>query len=345
MLQHCTINALCGQQELSRSPIRLNPSSRRNDDNNSDTYSDNQAVNFDATHRLVNRRQVIQSSTVTAAILQQLTSPVISYAADESTQISRGAIFEIQDPNSYSAVVYVPKAKDGAKKQTSLPLLVILHGAGVNEHSAMYEFTTAGGDHTNLPPYLLSTHQAPSTLSENFVVVAPYVGQGKRSLYDEPRSKILSFVKWFNAQIESRTFDDGTNISINRQKVSLFGFSEGATLAVELATTRQFQGVVTASYGFSGTLPNMAIERLQGIPIWAFHSKGDDIYDVQCSSRLVESLLSYDGSLDVFAVDNIKYTKIVPSTAEKIEPGKEHVRAALVASRSAEVFSWLLSLK
>mmetsp|Transcript_3124 Transcript_3124/g.4806 ORF Transcript_3124/g.4806 Transcript_3124/m.4806 type:complete len:359 (-) Transcript_3124:9-1085(-) len=343
ILQNC-INALCGQHELCRSPRLLALSSRRRDDH----YSDKQAgSNFDTPQQQVSRRQLIQSSTTAAGILQQLASPAVSHAAEESNQISRGTIFEVHDPNSYSAVVYVPGAKDGKEqaKQTSLPLLVVLHGAGVNERTAFYEFTTPGGDHTNLPPYLLSTHQAPPSLSENFVVVAPYVGQGKRSLYDEPRSKILSFIKWFNTHIESQTFDDGTNISINRQKVSLFGFSEGATLAVELATTRQFQGVVTASYGFTGPLPKMAIERLQGIPIWAYHSKGDDIYDVKCSDRLVESLLSYEGGLDVFAVDNIKYTKLIPPTKEKVEPGKEHVRAALVASRSAEVFSWLLSLK
>lgn len=275
-------------------------------------------------------------------MLQQLTSPGISYA---DSQISQGTIFEIHDPNSYSAVVYIPTEK--ATKQSSLPLLVVLHGAGVNQHSALNEFTAPGGDHTNLPPYLLSTQQAPSSLSENFVVVAPYVGKGKRSLYDEPRSKILSFIKWFNTYIESQSLSDGTNISINRQKVSLFGFSEGATLAVELATTRQFQGVVIASYGFTGQLPQMAIQRLQGIPIWAFHSKGDDIYDVNCSDSLVSSLLSYEGGLDVFSVgDIIKYTKLVPPTNnDKIEPGREHVRASLVASRSAEVFLWLLSLK
>ena len=340
MLKNRTINALCGQKEMamSRSSIRLDLSSIWSDD----------CVDSNRQHQ-VNRRHVIQSSPIAAAIIQQqLTSPpVMAYAAENPTPISRGTIFEIQDPNSYSAVVYVPPVKDGGKeqaKQTSFPLLVVLHGAGKNEHSAMYEFTTPGGDHTNLPPYLLNTQQAPSSLAENFVVVAPYVGQGKRSLYDETRSKILSFIKWFNTQIESQTIDDGTNISINRQKVSLFGFSEGATLAIELATTRQFQGVITASYGFSGKLPSIAIERLQGIPIWAFHSKGDDIYDVQCSNRLVESLLSYEG-LDVFAVDNIKYTKLVPPSKEKMEPGKEHVRAALVASRSAEVFSWLDSLK
>ncbi|KAK1742129.1 hypothetical protein QTG54_007702 [Skeletonema marinoi] len=197
--QKYTINALlCGQQEPRRLHIM---SSSKNDD----YYSVKQAGDLDKP--VVDRRQIIiQSSTAVAAIFQQFTSPVISYADEESTQISRGTIFEIQDPNSYSAVVYIPKATDGKEqaKQTSLPLLVVLHGAGVNEHSALYEFTNPGGDHTNLPPYLLSTQQAPPSLSENFVVVAPYVGQGKRSLYDEPRSKMLSFIKWFNTYMSLR---------------------------------------------------------------------------------------------------------------------------------------------
>lgn len=300
----------------------------------------------------VNRRQLLKSSIIAAASLQQtilIATPKISYASEEDSVpiLPRGQVFEVQDPNSYSAVVYIPPATNKtAKKSTSssLPLLVVLHGAGVNQHSALDEFISPGGDHTNLPPYLLSTQQAPPSLSDNFVVVAPYVGKGKRSLYDEPRSKLLSFIKWFNSYIEQQTLADGTHIAINRQKVSLFGFSEGATLAIELATTRQFLGVITASYGFTGSLPRMAIERLQGVPIWAFHSKGDDIYDIQCSDRLIDSLLEYESGLDVFSVgDIVKYTKLVPLPTN--EKGREHVRASLVASKDAEVYSWLLSLK
>lgn len=300
----------------------------------------------------VSRRQLLKTSIIAAASLQQtilIATPKITYASEEDSVpiLNRGKVFEVQDPNSYSAVVYIPSAPNNiAKKSTSssLPLLVVLHGAGVNQHSALDEFTSPGGDHTNLPPYLLSTQQAPPSLSENFVVVAPYVGKGKRSLYDEPRSKLLSFIKWFNSYIQSQTLADGTHIAINRRKVSLFGFSEGATLAIELATTRQFLGVVTASYGFSGSLPRMAIERLQGVPIWAFHSRGDDIYNIQCSDRLIGSLLEYEGGLDVFSVgDIVKYTKLVPLATN--EKGREHVRASLVASKDAEVYSWLLSLK
>ncbi|KAL3783741.1 hypothetical protein HJC23_004860 [Cyclotella cryptica] len=148
------------------------------------------------------------------------------------------------------------------------PLVVLLHGAGTNQHSALYEFTQSGspsslaGDHTQLPPFLLANNQAPAYLAENFVVVAPYVGKGKR------------------------------------ESLSLFGFSEGATLAVELATTRTFHALILASYGFTGTLPTMAIERLQGMPVRVFHSIGDDVYSVKCSNKLVESLLSYQSGMD-----------------------------------------------
>jgi len=309
----------------------------------------------------VDRRHVLQSAAYLSSSLP-LVRPTEALA-NEQEPIRRNTVFEIDDPTTYSAVVYIPPSKknDGNadKEVESFPLLVVLHGAGNNEHSALYEFTQAAaadsstppGDHTNLPPYLLSTHRAPSSLSENFVVVAPYVGRGKRSLYDDPRGKILSFVKWFNAWIETQTMEDGTSVSIDRRRVSLFGFSEGSTLAVELATTRQFNGVVLASYGFTGILPKMAVERLQGIPIWAFHSKGDRIYDIQCSNQLIESLIPYQGGLDVFDVGNIvKYTQLIPPQSNggddtKPDSGREHVRAALVASKSGDVFTWLQSLQ
>ena len=215
----------------------------------------------------------------------------------------------------------------------------------------MYEFThvdgtssSPPGDHSTLPPYLLSAHRAPPTLSENFIVVAPYVGEGRRSLYDEPRGKILSFVKWFNAWLGTQTFDDGTSVAVNRQRVSLFGFSEGSTLAVKLATTRQFNGVVIASYGFTGVLPPMALERLRDIPIWVFHSEGDGVYDIRCSNQLVDGLLTNGRGNDVFDFRNtVKYTKLIPAKNTRDDVAREHVRAALVASTSDEVFAWLLS--
>ena len=189
-----------------------------------------------------NRRREILLSSATAHLSTYLPSiilhpPSAQAISDDNTQTTpfpRGVVLEIEDPNTYSAVVYVPRAKTKGSSQqiiTEYPLLVVLHGAGNNQHSAIYEFTNAGspasppGDHTNLPPYLLSREQAPNSLSDNFVVVAPYVGKGKvGSLYDEPRSKILSFIKWFNKWIESQRFEaDGvassySSIGINRQR-------------------------------------------------------------------------------------------------------------------------------
>lgn len=295
-----------------------------------------------------NRRRVLQSAAYLSLSLP-LTHLTMANA-NEQPLIPRGTVFEIEDPNTFSAVVYIPETT--TKPIESYPLLVVLHGAGNNQHSAMYEFThvdgtfsTPPGDHSNLPPYLLSTHQAPPSLTENFIVVAPYAGKGRRSLYDETRGKILSFVKWFNAWLEAQTLDDGTSVAVNRQRVSLFGFSEGSTLAVELATTRQFNGVVIASYGFTGLLPPMALERLRDVPIWVFHSQSDRVYDIRCSNQLVDGLLTHSGN-DIFETrDTIKYTKLIPAqNTRDYDVDREHIRAALVASTSEEVYAWLLSL-
>ena len=294
----------------------------------------------------LNRRWVLKS----AACLS-LSSPLTHSSganANEQPPIHRGTVFEIVDPDTYSAVVCVPPAKKSeilARPIESYPLLVVLHGAGNNQHSALYEFTHVPGDHSNLPPYLLSTYRAPPSLSDNFIVVAPYAGKGTRSLYSESRGKILSFVKWFNAWVGTQTFDDGTSVIVDRQRISLFGFSEGSTLAVELATTRQFNGVVIASYGFTGILPPMARERLQDVPIWVFHSEGDAVYDIRFSNQLIDGLLAYGRGNDVFDARNtVKYTKLIPAQNTRDDGGKEHIRTALVASASNEVYAWLLSL-
>ena len=275
---------------------------------------------------------------------------VPSVTNGEDLSATRGSVLEARDPNSFSCCYYTPPRSTTQSQESSpetFPLLVVLHGAGNNNGDALYEFTNGDppGDHTNLPLFLCSTDNAPAQLRDKFVVVAPYVGKGKRSLYDEPRSKILSFIKWFNTWIEAQQFADGSKVAIDRSRVSLFGFSEGSTLAVELATTRQFNGVVCASYGFTGILPKEAVRRLQGIPLWIFHSTADDVYPIRYSTNLVNSLLEYEGATDVFDISKtLKLTKLVPDKAAKSEPGFEHVRAALVASASNDVYSWLLAL-
>jgi len=289
---------------------------------------------------MLDRRRVLDESIVVSSLLSAVVLPNTS---DANAEVSN--IYEIQDPDTYSAVAYIPPL-NSSKDPMVVPLMVILHGAGKNQGSALYEFTNCGssasprGDHSQLPLAFLSNHQAPAALADNFVVVAPYVGRGKEgSLYDEPRAKVLSFITWFRQWVTRHQ----SSLRIDPEKISLFGFSEGATLAVELATTRQFHALILASYGFTGTLPRLAIERLNGVSMWVFHSEGDEIYDIDCSKRLVESLLPSNG-MDVFdRKDRIKFTKLQPmeGTTEQGR-GLEHVKSALVASRSEEVFSWLL---
>ncbi|KAL3808083.1 hypothetical protein ACHAXA_006845 [Cyclostephanos tholiformis] len=302
-------------------------------------------VNATVVH-ILNRRCVLKSAACLSSSLPLTHSSGAD--ANEQSRILRGAVFEIVDPETYSAVVYVPPAKNSdilSWPIESYPLLVVLSGAGNNQHSALYEFTNVRGDHSNLPPYLLSTHRAPPSLSDNFIVVAPFSGKGTRSLYSEPRRKILSFIEWFNTWLGTQTFDDGTSVVVDRQRVSLFGFSEGSTLAVELATTRKFRGIVIASYGFTGVLPPMAKERLRDIPIWVFHSEGDDVYDICFSNQLVDGLLTNGRGNDVFDVrSTVKFTKLIPAQNTRNDRGKEHIQTALVASASSEVYAWLLSL-
>ena len=113
-----------------------------------------------------------------------------------------------------------------------------------------------------------------------------------------------------------------------------------------MATTRQFNGVVLASYGFTGILPPLALERLYGIPFWVFHSKGDDIYDIRYSNQFVDSLVSnHHGGDDVFDMrSTVKYTQLIPEKNGMAEIGSEHVRTALVVSKNDEVYDWLMSL-
>ena len=55
-------------------------------------------------------------------------------------------------------------------------------------------------------------------------------------------------------------------------------------------TTNLFAGGIFAAYGFTGTLPPLALERLTNKPMWIFHSQDDVIFPVKCSDRLVHDL-------------------------------------------------------
>jgi poly(3-hydroxybutyrate) depolymerase len=118
-----------------------------------------------------------------------LLSPSPSTASSKTSTGER--LRTVVDPDTYQALVYEPSFTAPGKH----PLLIVLHGAGGNRQDA-WALADPVGEHAGLAPSLLATGAAPAALSDNFVVVAPYCGEGRRSFYEEPRSKLLHFVDW-----------------------------------------------------------------------------------------------------------------------------------------------------
>ena len=126
--------------------------------------------------------------------------------------------------------------------------------------------------------------------------------------------------------------------------------SDGATLGIELMTTSTFKGGIFAAYGFTGTLPKLALERLQGKPMWIFHSADDVIFPVNCSDRLVKALRDVNSSSsstttskDIDSTSMIRYSRF----AFDQEGFKGSVRGhstGITASKNPDVYKWLLSL-
>jgi len=196
-------------------------------------------------------------------------SEEVGQASKRGRGVARETLVQVADPSSYSALAYAPP---GAKRK--LPLIVVLHGAGKNELDA-WSLADPTGEHAGLAPSLLATGRAPPELANNFALVAPY-SAGKRSFYEEPRKRVLQFVDWVCSE-QGRAA--GCPL-VDPDRVFLFGFSDGATVGIELMTSGRFKGGVFAAYGFTGQLPELALKRLKDVPIWIFHSADDVIFPV-----------------------------------------------------------------
>ena len=290
-----------------------------------------------------------------AAITRTLTAtmPVVwtmkrrvppSYAAeqhikDDRIPSSKSLWHIIHDPESYSALSYSPPPPPppttSNERPPPPPLIVVLHGAGKNDLDILQDLADPRGEHAGLIPSLIESGQAPTELLDNFAVLAPY-SYGKTSFYQDSRSKLLKCIEHAKTQME---FDPN--------RIFLWGFSDGATVAVELMTTGRFAGAVVCSYGYSGpTLPTQAIERLSGRPLWVFHSADDVIFNITTTSdRLVKQLQEAASSPNNYTYNaaRIRYTRY--------ERDPEHLPArvrghsmGITSSKMPEVYTWLLNL-
>ena len=240
---------------------------------------------------------------------------------------------EVRDPNTYSALTYIPPQRvDGGYSMKPLPLIFVLHGAGKNEQD-IWNLANIQGEHAGLIPSLIDNNLAPEELVNDFAVVAPY-SQGRASFYEEPRSKIIQFLNWVCSE-------EGVQAGCPRvdpDNVFLFGFSDGATLGVELLTTRRFRAGAVAAYGFTGTLPALALDRLKGIPLWVFHSADDVIFNVQCSDNLVRSLRKINNDKSI-----IKYSRF-DSDQEGFTGSVRGHSTGITASKLPDLYRWMLSM-
>jgi len=283
------------------------------------------------------RREVLSTSLISSSIsigsLALLSNPS---KAKAKSVLGQENLFEVNvdDSQTYPALIYIPKlTSDNAKRK--YPVLIVLHGAGKNELDVS-NLANIQGEHSGLAPSLIASGKAPPELYENFIVIAPY-SKGTSSFYDEPRSKLLQFIRW--ACDEDGGGQHGIDtVRMDPSRTFLFGFSDGATLGIELMTTRIFKGGVFAAYGFTGRLPSLALDRLNGLPVWIFHSKDDVIFPVKCSDLLVKDLRNVNGGNDI-----IKYTRFDRDQEGFTGSVKGH-STGITASKDPDIYRWLLSL-
>jgi predicted peptidase len=242
----------------------------------------------------------------------------------------------VTDPESYSALSYAPPNN---ANNANTPLILVLPGAGKNDKDILQELANPIGEHAGLIPSLIASHTAPSNLLDNFCVLAPY-SFGKPSFYDDPRRNLLQFVDW---AIQNQN-TEALPLRFDPRRIILFGFSDGATVAVELLTTKRFAAGVICSYGYSGkSLPPQALDLLANLPIWVFHSSDDVLFDVHNSDRLVQQLENVNGIKGgtTNASSIIKYSRY-NSDPENLPPRVKGHSMGITASKSTELYDWMM---
>lgn len=282
----------------------------------------------------LDRRSAIAGSA--AFMTYPLLQPLPKAMATTDSNDKYSPLEVVTDPDTYSALSYAPP--NNANNPDS-PLILVLHGAGKNDKEILQDLGDPIGEHAGLIPSLIASQMAPSNLLENFCVLAPY-SFGKPSFYNDPRKNLLQFVDW---AIQNQN-TEALPLRFDPRRIILFGFSDGATVAVELLTTKRFAAGAICSYGYSGkALPPQALDRLSNIPIWVFHSKDDVIFDVGNSDRLVQQLENANAAKDSLTRNEsiIKYSRYT-SDPENLPPRVRGHSMGITASKSTELYDWMI---
>jgi hypothetical protein len=134
-----------------------------------------------------------------------------------------------------------------------------------------------------------------------------------------------------------------SKLSFDPHQKFWFGFSHGATVAVELMTTRRFAGAVVCRDGYTGrSLPTHTRERLVGLPIWVFSSADDVIFRVRIFSK-TDGLIGR-GTFANFVLRLLPATQIsgcwdFPRTLERCVSGVCFISSGIILSFQLREYS------
>lgn len=164
---------------------------------------------------------------------------------------------------SYKAFVLLPQ---NYEEQDACPLILFLHGAGGGSLD-MNVFHSYG-----LGSYAKADPDFP------FVILAP---QSAHSWYADPLNDVLDCV------IEDYKIDE--------DRIYATGFSMGGygTFLIAMAFPERFAAIAPIC-GWSE--PEEAY-KIQGIPVWMFHNRGDPIVDLEASQEMYDALANLGGNV------------------------------------------------
>ncbi|MBS4218666.1 prolyl oligopeptidase family serine peptidase [Bacillus sp. FJAT-49711] len=155
---------------------------------------------------------------------------------------------------------------------TSYPLVLFLHGAGER------------GDDLNLvkehgPPKLAKERDFP------FILVSP------QCPFDMRYSTWELYMDDLNALIDEII----EQYRVDKKRVYVTGLSMGGFGTWDIAKRYPEKFAAAAPICGGGSTKN--IERLKGVPVWAFHGAKDDVVLLEESERMVEALSEVGGSV------------------------------------------------
>ncbi len=176
------------------------------------------------------------------------------------------------------AIAYIPGGVE-----TAAPVLIVLHGNG-------------GNPGTSLPPLLKAA-------SERKLVLLAVKSQGRTwDALNNRRSKsgglsvrTRRMPKWDKRKIEEAVDLLGQELALDRSRVGVYGFSDGASMALSLAVADPERYRFAAAFSPGGLIPGSSKPASNQQRIFITHGTGDRILPYSTTSRSICPYMNRSG--------------------------------------------------